>query len=271
MFKNIFKPKIITLSNGKSIQQKRSSVPIIIIILIISTIICAQMTDFDLGILIDRGDEFFKYFARMIPVTIEYFPKIIDPLLDTIKMSLLGSVLGAVLAIPIAVISAGNIMKNPVILWTARLILSVVRTIPTLVIALVATFVLGLGTLAGTTAITAFTFSYIGKLLYEQIETADMGAFEAMESMGATKTQAFIGAIVPQILPTYIANCLFNFEGNVRYASILGFVGAGGLGLIINEKIDWQEYGSVGMILIVLFIAVAIIEAVSHYIRKKLT
>ncbi len=239
-------PKIITLENGKTIKQPRSMMPIIIVFLVITVYISVIITDFELAILFERGNEFFKYFARMIPPTIDYLPKILEPLFDTIKMSLFGSTLGAILAIPIAVISSNNIVKNRFVLISARLLLSIVRTIPTLVIALIATFVLGLGTLAGTTAITVFTFSYIGKLLYEQIETADMGAFEAMEAMDATKTQAFIGAIVPQILPTYIANCLFNFEGNVRYASILGFVGAGGLGLIINEKIDWQEYGSVG-------------------------
>ncbi len=271
MKKRFLSGKTITLSNGKTINQPLSPMPLIIVVLAVATFVSIEMTGFELAILIERGNEFYKYFARMIPPDLAYFPQIIEPLLETIQMSLLGSVIGALLAIPVAVISANNIMKNPVILWAARLLLSIVRTIPTLVIALVATFVLGLGTLAGTTAITAFTFAYIGKLLYEQIETADMGAFEAMESMGATKTQAFIGAIVPQILPSYISNCLFNFEGNVRYASILGFVGAGGLGMIINEKIDWQEYQSVGMILIVLFVAVAIIEAISHYIRKKLT
>ncbi len=271
MTRNIFSPKIITLPNGKTIKQPKSIAPLVVIVLLACTYVSVEMTDFELEVLFERGDEFFKYFARMIPPAVDYLPRIWEPLMETIKMSLFGSFLGAILAIPVAIIASNNIVSNPIILWAARLLLSIVRTIPTLVIALVATFILGLGALAGTTAITVFTFSYIGKLLYEQIETADMGAFEAMESMGATRLQAFQYAIVPQILPTYIANCLFNFEGNVRYASILGYVGAGGLGLIINEKIGWQEYESVGMILIVLFFAVAIIESISHYIRKKLT
>jgi phosphonate transport system permease protein len=82
---------------------------------------------------------------------------------------------------------------------------------------------------------------------------------------------AFLSAILPQVLPAYISICLFCFEGNVRYASILGYVGAGGLGLILSEKIGWREYDSVGMILLVLFLTVIIIEALSHSIRKKLT
>ena len=145
------------------------------------------------------------------------------------------------------------------------------RTIPTLVAALIATYIWGLGTMAGTFAIAVFTFAYVGKQLYEMIETVDMGAYEAMEAMGAGKAYSFISAIMPQVLPTYLSVSLFCLEGNVRYASILGYVGAGGLGLIMNEKIGWREYDSLGMILIVLFGTVLIIEAISHYIRKKLT
>ncbi len=78
-------------------------------------------------------------------------------------------------------------------------------------------------------------------------------------------------AIIPQVLPSYLSNCLFCFEGNVRYASILGYVGAGGLGLILNEKIGWREYTKVGMILVMLFATVVIIETFSHWLRSKLT
>ena len=144
------------------------------------------------------------------------------------------------------------------------------RTLPTLVTALIATFVFGLGTLAGTIAIFLFTLSYIGKLLYEQIENIDMGSFEALESMGLTRLQSFRYAIVPEILPTYLSTSLFCFEGNVRYASILGYVGAGGLGLLLNERLGWRDYSSVGMILVILAITVFIIERTSEHFRKKL-
>ena len=84
------------------------------------------------------------------------------------------------------------------------LFLSIVRTLPTLVTALIATYIFGLGTLAGTTAIAVFTFAYIGKILYEEIETVDMGGFEAMEAMGATKTRAFISAIIPRCFLLFV-------------------------------------------------------------------
>ena len=271
LYDKIFPPKRIVLKGGKEVLEPRSRMPVVIVLLLIASWISVDITGFNLRVIMKRGNQFFVILGQMFPPETSYMKAIWAPLFDTIKMSLLGSFIGAVVAIPIAVIAASNIIHNKIVLSLARLFLSLVRTMPTLVVALIATYIFGLGTLAGTTAIAVFTFAYVGKLLYEQIETVDMGAYEAMEAAGATKLRAFIAAIVPQVLPSYIANCLFCFEGNVRYAAILGYVGAGGLGLILNEKIGWREYSSVGMILVTLFITVMVIEALSHYLRKKLT
>ncbi|MBQ1274561.1 MAG: phosphonate ABC transporter, permease protein PhnE [Cellulosilyticum sp.] len=271
LYDKIFPPKKIVLSDGREVLERRSRMPLVILLLVIASWISIDITGFDLSVIMKRGDQFFVILEQMFPPDMNYLSSIWGPLFDTIKMSLLGSAIGAVVAIPFAILAASNVVHNKIIITITRLFLSLVRTMPTLVIALIATYIFGLGTVAGTTAIAVFTFAYIGKLLYEQIETVDMGAYEAMESFGATKLRSFVAAIMPQVLPSYIANCLFCFEGNVRYAAILGYVGAGGLGLILNEKIGWREYPSVGMILITLFITVMLIEAFSHYLRKKLT
>ena len=271
LYDKIFPPKKIVLSDGREVLERRSKMPLVILLLVIASWISIDITGFDLSVIMKRGDQFFVILEQMFPPDMNYLNSIWGPLFDTIKMSLLGSAIGAVVAIPFAILAASNVVHNKIIITITRLFLSLVRTMPTLVIALIATYIFGLGTVAGTTAIAVFTFAYIGKLLYEQIETVDMGAYEAMESFGATKLRSFVAAIMPQVLPSYIANCLFCFEGNVRYAAILGYVGAGGLGLILNEKIGWREYPSVGMILITLFITVMLIEAFSHYLRKKLT
>ncbi|ONI43601.1 phosphonate ABC transporter, permease protein PhnE [Candidatus Epulonipiscioides gigas] len=260
-----------TLSNGKQVEQKRSKTIFIVLAVIAMSWISVVMTDFSFKVLFERGKRFFDILISMWPPDIGYLKFIWTPLFDTIKMSLLGSAIGSLCAIPFAILASSNIIHNKIIISIIRLFLSLVRTFPTLVVALIATYIVGLGTLAGTIAIAVFTFAYVGKILYEQIETVDMGPYEAIESFGATKLMAFTAGILPQILPSYIANCLFCFEGNVRYAALLGYVGAGGLGLILNEKVSWREYQSVGMILVALFISVMIIEAISHYLRKKLT
>ncbi len=270
IYDKIFPPKTITLPNGKSVQQPRSRLPLVLVLLAAMTAYSVEITGFDMGVILSRGEQFFVILGEMFPPNLEYMSQVWEPLFDTIKMSLLGSAIGAVAVVPFAMLASTNVIKNRVVISVMRLLLSILRTLPTLVSALIATYVFGLGTLAGTTAIAIFTFAYIGKILYEEIETVDMGAFEAMEAMGAGKVRAFVSAIVPQVLPSYLSNCLFCFEGNVRYAAILGYVGAGGLGLVLNEKLGWREYSSVGMILVMLFVTVFLIETISRAIRKRL-
>ena len=271
LYDKIFKSKKHVLANGKVVEEKFTRLPLILLLLGIATVISVNVTGFDLNRLIRRGNEFFVILGQMFPPNVEYLSNIWGPLFDTIKMSLLGSLVGSLVAVPFAVLASSNIVSNRVVLTIVRIFLGLVRTVPTLICALITTYIFGLGTMAGTVAIAIFTFAYVGKQLYEQIETVNMGAFEAMEAMGVNRVRSFITAILPQVLPSYISVCLFCFEGNVRYAAILGYVGAGGLGLILNEKISWREYDSVGMILIVLFATVLLIESLSHYIRKKLT
>ncbi|MFR9217097.1 MAG: phosphonate ABC transporter, permease protein PhnE [Ruthenibacterium sp.] len=270
LYDKLLPPRRITLPNGKTVEKPRSRAPLAAVVLVGMTALSVEVTGFDLGVLCSRIKEFFVILGQMVPPEWGYMPQVWQPLFDTIKMSLLGSAIGSVLVVPFAMLASTNIIRSRALVSAMRLFLSIVRTLPTLVTALIATYIFGLGTLAGTTAIAVFTFAYIGKILYEEIETVDMGAFEAMEAMGATKVRAFAGAVVPQVLPAYLSNCLFCFEGNVRYASILGYVGAGGLGLILNEKIGWREYASVGMILLALFVTVFVIETISRAARKRL-
>lgn len=270
LYDRIFKPKVYTLENGKVIEEKRSRTPLILLILLLLTIFSVKITGFEFSTLVKRGHFFWKMLTDMIPPNWAYMSKVWRPLWDTIKMSLLGSALGALLCIPFAVLSSTNLISNKAVTSFFKLFFSVVRTLPTLVSALIATYIFGLGTLAGTIAIAVFTFAYCGKILYEAIETCSMGSFEALEALGLKRLSTIRYSIWPQVLPGFLSTVLFCFEGNVRYASILGYVGAGGLGLILNEKIGWREYDRVGMILIALFVAVVVIEAISTYLRKKL-
>ena len=268
LYDRLFKPRRYTLPNGTVVEEKRSRAPLVILIVLALGALSVHITGFDFAVLVKKGGKFFDILTAMFPPNTGYLAKIWQPLWDTVKMSFLGSFVGAVLAIPFAIAAASNIVTNRVVVFIVRLFLSLVRTLPTLVCALIATYIFGLGTMAGTCAIAVFTFAYVGKQLFEIIETVDMGPYEAMEALGATRLQAFTTAVFPQVLPTYLSVSL---EGNVRYASILGYVGAGGLGLIMNEKIGWREYDSLGMILIVLFLTVMVIEGISHWLRKRLT
>ena len=270
-FDKIFKPQIITLPNGHSTMRRRSRFPLILLLLLVAIYLSLKMTGFDMKLIITRFDKLMDLFVKLFHPKWEFFSKVVGPLVDTIKMSILGTVIGCLLALPIAVLASTNICKSPAIVSVLRFILALIRTLPTLVIALVCALVFGLGTFAGTLAISIFTFGIVAKMLYESIETIDMGPFEAMEAMGANKFQAFWSACVPQILPVYLSHSLYCFEMNVRASAILGYVGAGGLGITINERIGWRDYEGLGMVLLTLFVVVVAIEFLSEYLRGKLS
>ena len=270
-FDKIFKPQIITLPNGHSTMRRRSRVPLILLLLLVAIYLSLRMTGFDLKLIITRFDKLLDLFVKLFHPKWDFFSKVVGPLIDTVKMSILGTVIGCLLALPIAVLASTNICKSTAIVSVLRFILALIRTLPTLVIALVCALVFGLGTFAGTLAISIFTFGIVAKMLYESIETIDMGPFEAMEALGANKFQAFWSACVPQILPVYLSHSLYCFEMNVRASAILGYVGAGGLGITINERIGWRDYNGLGMVLLSLFVVVVAIEFFSEYLRKKLS
>lgn len=271
LFDKIFKPEIITLSNGHSVRRCKSRTPLIVVTLMLVILWALYMTEFDIRVIFNRFEKLVDLLKKLVNLNWSFFPKVISPLLDTIKMSILGTVVGCAIALPVSILASSNINRSVPVVSVFRFILALIRTLPTLVIALVCALIFSLGTFSGTVAIAIFTFGVVAKMLYESIETIDMGPFEAMEALGANKFQAFWSACVPQILPVYLSHCLYCFEMNIRASAILGYVGAGGLGITINERIGWRDYESLGMVLLTLFVVVTFIEFFSAYLRKKLS
>ena len=271
LYEKVFKPQKITLANGHSVLRRRSRTPLIVLLLALAIYLSLEMTGFDMGIIVSKFSKMLDLMKKILQPDWTFFPKVVSPLIDTIKMSILGTVIGCLLALPVAILSSSNINRNLPIVSVCRFILALIRTLPTLIIALVCALIFSLGTFSGTVAIAIFTFGIVAKMLFESIETIDMGPFEAMEALGANKFQAFWSACVPQILPVYLSHSLYCFEMNVRASAILGYVGAGGLGITINERIGWRDYNSLGMVLLSLFVVVVAIDFFSEYLRRKLS
>jgi len=270
-FDKIFKPQVITLPNGHQTLRRRSRTPLIVALIVAAIVLSFRMTEFNFAAIGRNFDKLLDLFVKLFHPKWSYFPKVVGPLVDTVKMSILGTLIGCLVGLPVAILASSNINKNAIVVSVFRFILALIRTIPTLVIALVFALIFGLGTFAGTLAIALFTFGIVAKMLYESIEVIDMGPFEAMEALGADKFQAFWSACMPQILPVYLSHSLYCFEMNVRASAILGYVGAGGLGIMINERIGWRDYNGLGMVLLTLFVVVVAIEFFSEYLRKKLS
>ncbi len=265
------RPVPVVLPNGHSVPRPRSRVLLALVYLVPVIGVSLFITEFDLGIIYTRGHFMTGILEKIFHPDFDYFNKVWPPLVDTVRMSLVGSAAGSFLSLPFAVLASANINSSKVTLSILRVIINVVRTLPTLIIASVSALIFGLGTFAGTVAIGFFTFGVVAKMLYESIETIDMGPFEAMQSLGASRFQAFWSALMPQILPTYLSHALYSFEMNIRAASILGYVGAGGLGILIAERVGWRDYQGLGTVLAALFVTVLLIDNLSGYLRRKLS
>ena len=199
-----------------------------------------------------------------------YAPRVVVPILETIRMALVGTFIGAVLAFPAAVLAAENFIRIPLINKPLRFILNVFRTIPAMVLASLFVAVFGTGAFSGVIALSIFTFGLISKLTFESIEAIDYGQVEALMSLGANKMNVLRYAIVPQILPQFMSYTLYGFEVNVRAAAVLGYVGAGGIGQVFEQNLSFRRFDRVGLIIIISFFVVLAIDLVSSALRRRL-
>lgn len=234
------------------------------------TAVSLAETGFDLELLGERGSRFFDIARAMVPPDGGFFREAAGPLLSTLRMSLAGSFLGSLLGLLGAVLGCRR--TNP-LSWVRLPFLCAIqllRTVPALILALLCTFLVGLGTLAGTLALTLSTFGVMTRLGYEDMENLDWKTARALEASGCGRGKAFCRAILPRLLPGYLNNALYLWEANVRQAAILGYVGAGGIGLLLNQQLAWRSYSRVGTILVLLYGAVLASESLSEGLRKVL-
>lgn len=225
-----------------------------------------RLTGCDLKLFLSRAGHLTDLTGPMLRPDLPFLSQILSPMLLTIRMSVTGTIAGAFLALFAAPLCAANLDGNPYIRAVLRASIQILRSFPPLILALTATFLLGLGSFAGTCALTIYTFSIMGRLTYEDAEAAPLGAYKALIHMGCGKASAYFRAVFPHIMPAFLTNMLYLMETNVRYSSIMGYVGAGGIGLLLSENISWRDYSRVGTILLALFAAVCIMEAVSEFL-----
>ena len=234
-------------------------------------VLAARFTDCSPALLWSRSGHLTDILAEMFPPDWGYFPRVLAPLWATVQMSVTGTALGAFFALLAAPLCAGVLPGRPWLRRGLRAGVQILRSFPALILALTATFFFGLGTFAGTAAITVYTFAIMTRLTYDDIETAPLQAYQALTAMGAGPYRAFFRAALPYVAPGYLSNALYMLETNVRHSAILGYVGAGGVGLVLNEKISWREYSRAGAVLLALFAAVCAIEALSTALTAVVT
>lgn len=191
-------------------------------------------------------------------------------LAETLAISLLGTLTAALLAFPFGLCAARNVVSNPVAHFVVRRCLDTVRSIDTLVWALLWIAVVGLGPFAGVLAIASADFGAFGKLFSETIEAADRRAVEGVRSAGGRRSDEVRLGLLPEVMPVLAGQVLYFFESNTRSATIIGIVGAGGIGLHLYEAIRTLEWQEVSFIVILVLITVALIDTISTRLRAAM-
>ena len=212
-------------------------------------------------------------FNRMMPPDLDYAltGNVFYSILETIEMSFLGTVYGVLLAVPVAWFGAWNVTPSRTIcypLGRAALVLS--RAIPPIIWAMILVVILGFGPMAGTITLVLLTLSFAGKLMSEQVEAIDMGPVEAIRATGAGEIKTFVYAVLPQVKAAWIGIIIYNWDSSFRASTILGFVGAGGLGLYLRSTTQLLDYErAMGIILVVIALVIAS-EILSHFARRRI-
>lgn len=199
-----------------------------------------------------------------------FIAALLDATWTTLRIATLGSLLGALLALPLGVLAARNLAAPAPLAGLAKGVLNIARSIHTLVFGLVLVGIVGLGPTAGILAIALHSMGTYGKLFAEAIETLDMGAVEAVRAVGARPMQVFFNAVWPTVLPQFVSAHLYVWEYNIRDSTILGLIGAGGLGLLISEATSLFQWGRLATILLVVITLVSLFDALSRRVRQGL-
>lgn len=205
-----------------------------------------------------------------IPLGTFTVPEVLPALIETIQMAIIGTTLAIVMALPFGLLAARNVSPHRLVYQTMRFLLNVNRAVPDIIIALVFVAAVGLGPFSGVLALAIGSIGTTAKLYAEAIEAIDPAQVQAVNATGANRIQTFSFGVVPQALPLVASYSLLLFEGNVRSASILGIVGAGGVGLILNKYMALFKYQELMGALVLLVIAVTILDRISDAIRRRI-
>ncbi len=221
--------------------------------------------------LYDAPEQTLDLFRRMWPMDWAYYPKgVHDALIETFHIATLGTLLALILGFPVALLAARNITKSTTLHWIAQFILVSSRSVNSLIWALLFVAIFGPGAIAGVLAIGFRSIGFVGKLLAEAFEEAQVGPIEALKSTGASPASILAKGYWPQAEPSFWSVALFRWDINIRESAILGLVGGGGIGVALDSALNNLYWDQVGLILFVIFLVVIGAEFVTSYIRGKI-
>ncbi|WP_343794804.1 phosphonate ABC transporter, permease protein PhnE [Brevundimonas kwangchunensis] len=187
----------------------------------------------------------------------------------TVQIALWGTFLAVFLAVPLSLMASRNLSPNWLV-WPVRRVMDLLRSVPDLVVATLFIVAVGLGPLAGVLAIALNTAGVLAKLFSEAVESIDKGPIEGVKATGGSRLHEIAWGVIPQVAPLWTSFALYRFESNSRAATVLGLIGAGGIGQVLFESLQAFEYSKVSTIAIIIVVAVTLIDMLSQVMRKRL-
>ncbi len=218
----------------------------------------------------DAGRQGSDLISRMMPPRWEYANVLWKPMWDTLNIATLGTALGIVMAFPVAFLAARNTTPHPLIRSLALTVIVSSRSINSLIWAMLLVTILGPGVLAGIIAIALRSIGFVGKLLYEAIEEIHPTPVEAISATGASRLQVMNYSVLPQVMPAFAGISVYRWDINIRESTVLGLVGAGGIGLQLNASINSLAWNQVSVIFVMIFATVLVSEWVSARVRHAI-
>ena len=191
------------------------------------------------------------------------------PLIDTLTMSIAGTAVAVLLSFPLAFLAARNTSPHPVVYHCARTLLNALRSVPELIMGIVFVAAVGFGALPGVLALGLHSVGMVGKFFAEAIEHVDEAPVEAARAAGATPLQVLYHAVLPQVLPQFADTSIYRWEYNFRASTVMGMVGAGGIGFELMGALRIMQYSEVSAIMLVILVMVTIVDWFSGYLRRK--
>ena len=211
-----------------------------------------------------------QLFSEMIPPDFSRWQHWLRPLLDTLAMSIAGTILAVILSLPLALLAAPNTTPFPALGYVARLLLSFLRSVPELILGIIFVAAVGFGALPGVLALALHSVGMVGKFYAEAVEHVDPRPLEAARAAGATRVQVITHAVLPQVLPQMADITIYRWEYHFRASTVLGIVGAGGIGFELIAALRLISYDQVAAILITILACVVVVDSLGAALRKRL-
>lgn len=221
------------------------------------------------GRALDYGANFSRFIDRLWPPNFSVLPDALAALVETIQIAILATSFCFIAAIPLAMAGAGNLSPRLVV-STTRLLLNAIRTIPSLIWAVLAVAVVGANSLAGVIALAFYSLGYLGKFFADAFESSSLEVMRGLRDSGASRIQAFQHGLWPMVKPLILSQTLWMLEYNIRSASIIGYVGAVGIGLQLHTYVEYGAWDSFAAVLVLLFVVVLLLDQLGSHLRRAL-